>query len=124
MITENDIKALRLHETRSGKIVNVAVIVAPIFLVIMGVLNLGLASRIGGNVGVELYQLFQSWIEGVDVTKQYHGMYVKAMERLTTALLQFGLAFVLSIVAYCYHRKKKMYARILKTLTSSGMLKD
>ena len=101
-----------------------AVIVAPIFLVIMGVLNLSLASRIGGNVGVELYQLFQGWIEGVDVTKQYYGMYVKAMERLTTALLQFGLAFVLSIVAYGYHRKRKMYARILETLTRSGMLKD
>ena len=124
MITKNDVRALRLHESRSGKIVNMVIIVAPIFLAIMGILNISLAARIGSDLEVELYQLFNSWIDGVDVSKQYNGMYIPAMGRLSTALLQFGLAFFLSIVAYGHHRKMKMYARILATLTHSGTLND
>ena len=123
MITENDIKALTRHETRLGKIANWAVVVAPICLVLASILNLHLASRIGSNVGFDLIQLFQSWIEGIDLNKQYSGIVLKSMERLTTALLQIGFAVVLSILAYAYHKRRKMDVRILETLKCCGALK-
>ena len=124
MITEKDIKALRRHQSRSGRIASWAVVIAPVFLVVMGVLNLHLASKIGSIAGVDLVQLFQSWIAGVNVNTQYSGLYLKAMERLTTALLHFCFAIILFIFAYGYHSRRKLDSRILGTLKRSGVLKD
>jgi len=124
MITDKDIQVLRRHESRSGRIANSAVVIAPVFSVVMGALNLHLASRIGSIAGVDLVQLFQSWIEGVDVNSQYSGLYLKAMGRLTTAVLQFGFAIILAIIAYGYHTRRKMDARILGTLKRSGVCED
>ena len=124
MITDSDIKALRRYKTRSGKIANWIIVIAPIFLFVVGILNLHLASKIGSNEGYSLWALFQSWIEGINVNKQYSGLYLKAMERLETALLQFGLSLILSIMAYDYHKMRKMNARILETLKHTGVLKE
>ena len=124
MITEKDIKTLKYHETRSGKITSIALIALPILLIIVGVLNLYIASRYGSNVKVDLFQLIQNWFEGIDVTKQYTGMYLKAMERLETAFLDFGLALILAPLSYGFHKIRKMYSRILKSLTNNGILKN
>ena len=124
MITDSDIKALRRYKTRSGKIANWMIVIAPIFLFVVGILNLYLASKIGSNEGYSLWALFQSWIEGINVNKQYSGLYLTAMERLETALLQFGLSLIFSITVYGHHKTRRMNARILETLKHSGVLKE
>ena len=124
MITEKDIKTLRRHQGRSGRIASWAIVIALVFLVVMGLLNLHLASRIGSIAGVDLAQLFQSWLTGVEVNSQYSGLYVKAMARLTTALLHFVFAIILFILAHAYHSRRKLDTRILGTLKCSGVLKD
>ena len=124
MITDSDIKALRHYTTRSGKIANWMIVIAPIFLFVVGILNLYLAFKIGSNEGYSLWTLFQSWIEGINVNKQYSGLYLKAMERLGTALLQFGFSLILSIMVYGYHKTRRMNARILETLKHTGVLKE
>ena len=123
MITEKDIKALSLYHTRSGKIANWAILVAPIFFLIVAFLNLYAASKIGSYEGFNLIQLFISWIEGIDIKAQYSGMYLKAMERLTTGLLQIGFALIFSIFAYFYHNRKKLDERILESLKNSEEIK-
>ena len=122
MITEKDIKALSRYQTRSGKIANWAIVIFPIFLLIVAFLNLYVASKIGSSEGFNLIQLFIGWIEGIDVKTQYSGIYFKAMERLTTALLQIGFALICSIFAYFYHNRKKMDERILESLKNSEEL--
>jgi hypothetical protein len=122
MITENDIKTLKRHETRMGTIAYWMLIFAPIFLVVIGCLNLWLASKIGNSNGQSLSYLFQSWIEGINVNQQYSGLYLKALERLETALFQFGLALIFIILSYGYHRRRKMEIRILEALRQTGLL--
>ena len=117
MITDKDIKALSRYQSLSGKIVNWAILLAPIFLLIVAFLNLYAASKIGSYEGFNLTQLFISWLEGIDVEAQYSGMYLKAMERLMTALLQIGSALLFSIFAYSYRNRKKMDERILEALS-------
>jgi len=124
MITKSDIKALKRHETRSGKIVNWISVITPIFLFVIGILNLHLASKIGINEGHSLWVLLQSWNEGISFNQQYSGVYLKAMERLETAFLDFGLSLILSIMAYGYHKTRRMNARILGTLKHSGVLNE
>ena len=124
MITEKDRKDLSWHQTATGKIYSWCLFMIPFFILVMGVLNLELASRIGDRAGYNLGYLFQSWIAGVDVSTEYSGTYVKAMERLTTAVLQFGLTLVFSIAAYAHYRARKMNARILETLKQGGLLGD
>jgi len=124
MITENDIKELRLHKTRSGKICNWIFIIFPIFLSLIGFLNLYIASRIGNKIGYNFLTLFQSWLKGVDMRSQYSGIYIKAMERLSTSLLQFGVAFIVLIFAYGYQKRCKMNQRIYETLKQNGLIKS
>jgi hypothetical protein len=123
MITEKDLKTLSSYQTRSGKITSWAIVIAPIFFLIVAFFNLYAASKIGSYEGFNLTQLFKSWIEGIDVRVQYSGIYLKAMERLTTALLQIGFALILSLFAYSYNKRKKMDERILEALKNSEEIK-
>ena len=116
MITEKDIRNLRRHQTTMGKVYSWFLVVIPFFVFIMGVLNLELASKIGGRAGYSLANLCQNWIAGVDVSAEYSGIHVKAMEMLSTAALHFGLTLVFSIAAYAHHKTRKLNTRILETL--------
>ena len=123
MITEKDIKTLKRHETRMGTIVYWMLILAPVFLVVVGCLNLWLAFKIGSRFGYNLSCLFQGFFEGINVNQQYSGLYLKTMERLETALLDFAIALILLIQFYGYYLRRKLDIRILETLRNSGMLK-
>jgi len=116
MVTENDIKTLSRYQTRSGKIMNWAMVIVPIFFFTMALLNLYVASKIGMSEGFDLSQLFRSWIGGIDVNAQYSGTFLAAMGRFTTALLHIGMTLILSVFAYAYYKRKKMDERILDTL--------
>jgi hypothetical protein len=124
MINQKDIKALKQYETLHGKIANWIFICAPILFFVVGILNLKLASIIGNKNGYTLNILFHDWIQGVDVNKQYSGIYLKAMERLTTALLQFGGAIILTAALYTNQILKKRNKRILDTLRHNGLIND
>ncbi len=90
----------------------------------MCLLNLKLASDIGNKDGYNLSQLFQSWVQGVNVSKQYSGIYLKALERLTTALLQFGVAIILFVAVYTYQAIRKRNMRILEKLRHHGVISN
>jgi hypothetical protein len=124
MITEKDIKILKRYETRMGKIAHWIVISAAPFFALVGCFNLWLASRIGNIGGYSLGDLFQGFIEGINLNNQYSGLYLKAMERLSTGLFEIGGASVFLIMIYSYNMRRKMDMRILKTLRESGVIKE
>jgi hypothetical protein len=119
MITEKDIKTLTQYQTPSGKIAYWLLMIAPIFVLVAAIINLHNASRIASYEGYNLMHLFKGWINGIDVKATYSGLYLKAMERLTTALMEIGYSLILSIFAYGYHKRKKMDERIIETLKNS-----
>ena len=116
MITEKDLKALGSYQTRYGKIAYWAIVFVPFFFLIMALLNIYDASKIGTSIGIGMQELFKRWIEGIDIGTQYSGIFLAAMERLTTAMLHFGMAVILSFFALTYHKRRKMDERILEAL--------
>ncbi|MCJ7774216.1 MAG: hypothetical protein MUP22_13920 [Desulfobacterales bacterium] len=122
MITEKDIKVLKIYETPLGKITDWVVILTPLFLTLFGLFNLLLGSKIGDNVGYDFISLLQSRIKGVDINSQYSGLFLAAMERLTTAFIQISFAFMTSILAYAYYKRRAMDLRILQTLVLRKLL--
>ncbi len=122
MITEKDIKILKTYETPLGRITNWAVILFPFILGVGIFFNLYLASRIGNNAGYDLIHLTQTWVQGVEINNQYSGMFLAAIQRLETAILQLSFTVIFAILAYAYHKRRRMDLRILETLKNNGLL--
>jgi hypothetical protein len=122
MITEQDIKTLKSYDTPLGKIANLAIIFAPIFLFMTCIFNLYLASRIGLNAGYPFPALLVNWIKGVNFNADYSGFFVAALERIGTAMLQLGFAITLTILAYAFYKRKNTDKRILETLNKNNLL--
>lgn len=124
MITQKDIKVLELNETRIGKVSNWMLNLAPIFLTVICILNLMTANMIGRLEGYDLSGLLQSWMQDKDIeaSAQYSGIYLKAMERVSTAMLQLGGAIVAAVLAYANQTMRKRNMRILETLRNSGVI--
>ena len=123
MITEKDIKRLKYFNTRFAKIVFYGLLFFPIFLLIMGGLNLHLASKFGKYAGYSLGDLFKSWIEGIDIHKQYSGFYIKALERLEASLTDFMFSIIFLCGPVIFVKSKKINERLLNTLIQNGVIK-
>jgi len=121
-ITEKDVKTLQSYETFLGKIVNWAVILTPVFLIGLCLFNLYLASKIGKNAEVDLFDLLQTWVKGVNVNDAYPGIVVFGLERIGMAVFQFGLSVIFAILSYAYHKRRKIDLRIIATLKNKGLL--
>ena len=120
MITENDIKLLKRHETQMGKFEYWLLIFAPLFFIVIGCLNLWFAFLLGNSQGYNLGYLFQGVIEGINLNQQYSGLYLTALERLEVALFEFGLAIFFLLMFYSYNRRRRVDMRVLETLRQSG----
>ena len=70
MLTIKDLKYLRFHKTRIGRLIDWIFFIAPFLLIVLAILNLYVASKIGGGIGLDLIHLIQGWIEDVDVNAQ------------------------------------------------------
>jgi len=122
MITEKDVKVLKIYERPLGKITNWMVLLTPIFLILFSLFNLLQAVRIGSAAGYDFIILLQIWIKGVDVNSQYSGLFISAIHRLETAILSLSFAMMASILAYAYYKRRAMDLRIRETLKQNGLL--
>lgn len=124
MISEKDIKELKFFNTKFAKFVYYFTIFIPIFFLIMGGLNLKLASNFGNNAGYSLGDLINTWSAGIDLHKNYSGLYLKALERLQTSLTDFAFSIILTILPFGFNKMKKRNKRILDTLIHHGIVKN
>jgi len=123
MITEKDIKNLKFFDTKFAKFVYYFVIIIPFFWLIMGGLNLQLASKLGDNAGYSLSELFNAWSSGIDLQKNYSGRHLMAIQRLQTSLTNFAFAVVCTILPFVFNKVRKRNKRILITLIHHEILK-
>ncbi len=120
MLNEKDRKALSSSLGKYGRMVEIVLILVPLFLVVSGFVNLYFASRFGSLDGHALSELLKDWATGVDAKAQYSGVYVKAIRRITLAFFSFGFSLVLAIQVYAYHISRQRHRRIVATLRSCG----
>jgi hypothetical protein len=95
-LTDKEIKSLQAFEGKIGKLRYALILFVPIFFAVMCVTNLYWANRIGMHEGHSLSNLFNDWIRGIDINHfySYSGLYLKAQERFSTAVLQLVAALI------------------------------
>ncbi len=116
------IKSLAYYEGRKGKLLYWVLLCMPFFWLIMGCLNLWLASRIGEASQYNLGDFAQILFEEIDVTRQYEysGVFLAGVSRFNTALLQLGCAVALSPLAWGVVFMRKRNQVILEVLRKHG----
>ena len=70
MIEERFRKSLTRYEGKKGVFLYAVSILVPLFLVVMGGLNLWLAARIGGAADITLTDYGQSWLQEIEVNRE------------------------------------------------------
>ena len=88
----------------------------PIFLLIMGILNLYAASKIGMLEGYDIAVLFKRWLAGINAAEEYSTIYLKATQRLETAILLFGGTLLAGIAVVSFRRARVRNRRITEIL--------
>ena len=118
MLKDKYIKSLTQHEGRMGKVVFWAMIIAPIFMAVMGCLNLWQASRIGGYENYSLIDFARIWLEEIDVKRTYihSGIFLKGLNTFNTALFQFVASMLMLITSYSYFFQRKRNAEVISIL--------
>jgi hypothetical protein len=114
------IRWLKVFEGKWGAFTYYTLHFALLFFLVMILLNLNLASKIGAREGHSLLALFKSWIAGIDAKAQYSGIYLLAMERLQAALMLFSLVILFTVYIYIYRKERKHKRRIIEILKKHG----
>ncbi len=117
-LTDKDKKSLQAFEGKKGKLSYAIIIFVPIFFAIMSLTNFYLAHRIGMHEGHNLLSLFTDWIKGIDINSSYSfsGVYLKAQERFSTALLQLAAAITAGLFAIVHLKDITRNRKIIQLL--------
>lgn len=94
-------------------------LVPAVILGALGVLNLVLAVRFAGMQGLVLPDLLREAAAGFRADQSYAGALVKAIERLSFGVLQWGAAAVLVLAAATQRAQHRRFRRIIETLQRS-----
>jgi hypothetical protein len=109
-------RSLSKYRGKKGHIFYFLLLFAPFFLFLMGILNLYTASKWGNTANLDNIDLVKMWFSGIDINSNYSGAVLKSLERLETAIMQFGFALVFGIVAYNAKIQRTAYSKIIELL--------
>ena len=121
-IAEKDIRALRMNSSKKWRIIRFIVFFfATALMIVVGMFNLYFCSRYSDLGGVSMRSVIRDWFAGVDTTAQYSGLYLKAVQRWTTAILQFSSAGIIMLLDALSRGAANRDARILKSIEEEGI---
>ena len=122
MIEERYRKSLTRYEGKKGAFLYAVSVFVPLFLVVMGGLNLWLAVRIGGVADITLTDYVQLWLKEIEVEREYtySGVFLAGLHRFNTALLQFSLAIMLSPLVWGVWFQRKRDRAVVDALRKHG----
>lgn len=69
-----------------------------LLLIVAGCLNFMSAATFASHAGLNFPQLISEWFKGIDVTREYPGVLVKATERWVTGLMNLSLAALFAVL--------------------------
>ncbi|MFN3649011.1 MAG: hypothetical protein ACK47B_05465 [Armatimonadota bacterium] len=116
MLSDTDRNWLERAAGRDGSAAEKLLLFGAIFLVVAGSVNLILAVRIADLSDYSLAQIARGWLAGIELDRLYPGVYLKAVERLTVATLQWGLAASLALAFAGKRTTRRRHQRILQAL--------
>jgi len=89
-----------------------------VILLVVGVLNLHLSSRLAHMAGLTMRELFDRSLAGIALSEQYSGSFLRAEERLQTGLMQIAFSMVFFIAWPAVLKRMARNARILDSLSN------
>ena len=114
MLTANDIKHLKRSQTRSAKIGMWLLPVVTCVLIVGGVVNIHLGSKLAATQGVGFGELFCQWFQGIQIDAQYSGVFLMAVNRFQMGITGFVYGVLIAVVTYTYTRSIGRNKRILQ----------
>jgi hypothetical protein len=105
-LPEKDIRDLRKRTSRLACVVPmIAIPLVIVMNLVVAIINFTLSARIAETLGLSFIQIIEKWIEGISVSKEYSGIFLKAVERWEIGLLQLIVAFfILLLFVFWLHR--------------------
>lgn len=98
-LTERDITALRNSQKFTIRVFTPLMLFGmSLFSLVMCIIGLRLSARLADLGGYTFAEVFQQWIAGINLSESYTGIMVKALERLSLSVMQFGMVFFFSIL--------------------------
>jgi hypothetical protein len=116
MIEDKIKKSLTKYGGKKGIISFYMICFAPVFMLLMGFLNLYASSKWSSLAKLDFLDLLKMWVRSIDIDISYSGVSLKALERFETALLQFGFALIFGIFAYGAKIQRIMNSKIIDIL--------
>jgi hypothetical protein len=113
MVTASDIEHLKRSQTRSASIGSWLLPLVGCVLIVGGVLNIHLGSKLAAMEGVGFGELFSQWFQGVDIDAQYSGVFLMAVTRFQMGITGFVYGVLIAMVSYAYIRSIGRNRRIL-----------
>jgi len=115
-------KSLYSFEGKKGKYKYWLFLCVPIFMIIMGILNLSLASRIGSTIDQTLTDFAYTWLEEIKIQKEYKfsGVFLLGMQKFNTAMLLFAGALITLINFWGLRIERKRNKELISVLKKHG----
>ena len=123
MLDEEHKKLLMRFHGRKGRIRLWFLYIVPIFLAVVGVYDLYIASQIGSLVDMSLFEYLSDWfVSEIDPNKQYSfsGVQLLAMGRYQTGIFLLGMSLWLGLFSFAYWQQKRRDEEVLALLKKHG----
>jgi hypothetical protein len=82
--------------------------------------NLYLTKITGSIEGYGIADIASLWARGADLEETYSGVYVTAINRFESALIDLGIVAILAISVWITHALRQRKLRIVQTLKDCG----
>ena len=124
MLSEKHKKSLTRFEGKRGVLLLWLAIIAPVFLFVLGCLNLWSASRLGVVADLTLADLMRGVFEEINVKREYtySGVFLAGVQRINVALMQFGVAAILFPLSWSVAAIRKRDRAVIEALRRHGEL--
>ncbi len=113
---KKDIAYLEYQISKTAPRNLVLILAAAAVIVVVGGFNIWLSSKYASASGHAFGDVFSGWLSGVSMTETYPGVYIKAMERFETGIIEIAISLLAVIQVARWHADRKRYVRILEYL--------
>ena len=123
MLNEEHKKSLMRFHGRKGRIRLWFLYIVPIFLAIVGLYNLYIASQIGSLIDMSFFEYLSDWfVFEIDPNKQYSfsGVQLVAIERYQTGIFLLGMSLLMGLFSFVQWQLKRRDEEVLALLKKHG----
>lgn len=118
MLTASDMRHLKRSQTSTARMGTWLLPVMTCILIVGGVLNIHLGSKLAAMQGVASGALLGQWFQGIQIDGQYSGIFLMAVTRFQIGITGFVYGVLVGVFSYFYAQSVHRNRRILEFIES------